>query len=117
MMMKIGDTLNFTWKLPVGLPALAKDEVHVWRAQLDGSPMRVQELLSTLAPDERERAGRFHFTKDRDRFIVARGTLRSLLGLYLDREPGRLRFGYNPYGKPHLMEERHQDDLNFNLSH
>jgi 4'-phosphopantetheinyl transferase len=96
---------------------LRGDEVHVWRARLDGPSARTRELLSALSPDERERAWRFHFTKDRDHFVVARGLLRSILGLYLGREPGQLRFGYGPHGKPYLIGENDQDGLRFNLSH
>ena len=115
--MKVSDTLNVSWETPTLPPALVDAEVHVWRAQLDESLARMRELLSTLAPDERDRAVRFHFTKDRNRFIIARGLLRSILGLYLNGEPGRLRFGYGPHGKPYLMGEHNQGGLHFNLSH
>ena len=44
-------------------------------------------LERLLSKSERQRAGRFRFARDRERFIVARATLRILLGKYLDKPP------------------------------
>lgn len=96
---------------------LAGDEVHVWRARLDVPPTRAERLLGLLARDERERAERFHFQRDRDRFIAARGLLRSILGGYLNVEPGSLRFDYGARGKPSLAPEHNPEGLRFNVSH
>jgi 4'-phosphopantetheinyl transferase len=75
-----------------------------------------ERLYGTLAEDERQRAARFHFARDRDRFIAARGFLRDVLGRYLRVAPAELRFVYSPYGKPALGAEFDQR-LRFNLSH
>jgi 4'-phosphopantetheinyl transferase len=96
---------------------LGSDEVHVWRASLDLEASCVQSLLSTLSEEERVRAERFCFQKDREHFIVARGLLRAILGRYLDMQPSQLRFCYSPYGKPTLTRESGGDMLQFNLSH
>ncbi len=98
-------------------PSLPGHEVHVWRASLEASSQRVQELSSLLAADERGRAERFHFERDRAHFIVARGLLRTLLGGYLGLEPEALLFGYGSYGKPHLQAGHTSKELNFNVSH
>jgi 4'-phosphopantetheinyl transferase len=92
-------------------------EVHVWRATLDQSPAAVRELFDVLAPDERQRAGRFHFQSDRDHFVVARGALREILSSYLGVRPGQLSFSCNPYGKPELDASWGVEDLRFNVSH
>ena len=94
---------------------IGEDEVHVWQARLDAPAPRIDALRDTLSPDERERAARFRFERDRERFIVARGLLRRLLGEYLDLSPEQIRFGYGPRGKPFLAEP--DDTLRFNLSH
>src|SRR5262245_49624616 len=96
---------------------LENDEVHVWRAVLDRTPMRVRSLRQLLAANEQGRADRFRFQKDREHFIVARGLLRIILGRYLNRQPNQLRFGYSQYGKPALSEESGCPGLRFNLSH
>lgn len=96
---------------------LPKCEIHIWCERLNQPESRIQELLQTLAPDERSRAERFHFRKDRENFIVSHGILRAILGRYLNREPGQLRFCYGPYGKPALAGEGGSAPLRFNLSH
>ncbi len=91
---------------------LDRDEVHVWRVDLDGAPEAA--VASSLSADERERARRFRFERDRQRFVAARGLLRRLVGRYLDQEPARVRFGYGPRGKPFVDAA---GGLRFNVSH
>ena len=86
----------------------------MWVAGLDVPPSRLGFLAGLLSADERERAGRFHFPRDRDRFVAGRGQLRELLGRYLRRPPDGLRFRYSAYGKPGLEES---GGLHFNVSH
>lgn len=108
-------SLESSWEQSPESPALTKDDVHVWKASLDRTPSEINSLKQTLTPDEQKRANRFRFEKHRDRFIVGRGVLRTILGGYLDRHPDQLRFQYAPYGKPSLSAE--VDALSFNLSH
>ena len=105
------------WCSPPTTIRLGSDEVHVWRADLTLSASRVESLEQTLSTDERERAQRFCFQTDREHFIVARASLRAILGCYLDVEPDELRFCYSPKGKPALSSESLGGDLRFNLSH
>jgi len=95
---------------------LASDEVHSWCASLDVSPETSARLYATLTPDERTRRERFRFERDQQRFIVARGVLRDLLGRYLQIQPGKISFVYNAFGKPDLSPE-FANRLKFNLSH
>lgn len=103
-------------RLPADLTLLS-DEVHVWCASLDMTTPHMQPLQDALSADELERASRFHFAKDRRRFVVARGVLRSLLGRYLGVEPRQLRFSYSAYGKPALVPTSGETGLRFNVSH
>jgi 4'-phosphopantetheinyl transferase len=91
----------------VELPA---DEVHVWLADLNQPSDNLRPLLSQ---DEIARAGRFHFAKDRNHYIVARGLLRQLLAAYLGAAAAEFRFDYAEKGKPSLAEV----DVQFNLAH
>jgi 4'-phosphopantetheinyl transferase len=89
--------------------------VDCWCARLDVSDETAGALYETLSPDERTRAARLRFERDRRRFVVARGVLRALLGRYLEIPAGSVRFVYNPFGKPALAPEL--GGLKFNLSH
>jgi 4'-phosphopantetheinyl transferase len=91
--------------------------VHVLSARLDVAAARRGSLRATLSRDERERAGRFRFDVHRDRFVVARGLLREILGAFLGVSPARLAFEYGPHGKPSLAAPFAAEDLRFNVSH
>lgn len=69
-----------------------------------------------LSSDELARAERFHYPKDRSAFVIARASLRWLLGNYLGCPPESLSFKYGTYGKPFLTGSE-RGKLNFNLSH
>jgi 4'-phosphopantetheinyl transferase len=98
-------------------PALPPGEVHVWRVDLDLAPPRVAALAATLAADERARACRYRLDRQRDRWVVARGALRAILGGYLGADPAGLRLAADPTGKPHLDTEDGPAPLRFNLAH
>ena len=108
---------NTVWEVIREPMRLCSGEVHVWRASLEQPPRSLAKLLATLTPDETERAERFHFDRDRHRFIAARGTLRAILSGYLNVEPGQLRFRYSDHGKPSLLPEIASERLRFNVSH
>lgn len=102
------------WTAPSLSLSLESGSVHVWRISLEQPSDRLDRFRRTLEPDELNRAGRFHFEKHRQHFIVARGFLRSVVAGYLETQPEALRFSYGAYGKPKLASEH---VLHFNLSH
>jgi 4'-phosphopantetheinyl transferase len=89
-------------------------QIDVRFAALDATEPVMRQLRATLAADELERATRFHFARDRDRFVVGRGLLRALLADYTGAAPAELQFDYSAYGKPRL---RNTDGVSFNVSH
>lgn len=105
------------WQQPPAALLLGRGEIHLWRAELDLPPAQVARLAQSLSPEERDRAARFHFDRDRDRFRAGRGLLRATLGRYLGREPGQVAFAYSTYGKPLLAPQPGAEDIRFNVSH
>lgn len=105
------------WQTPPVNLALGENEIHVWRASLDWSAIDVYQLQTTLAEDERNRAARFYFHKDREHYMACRGFLREILGRYLHVAPGEIRLSYGPYGKPQLGSSMCRRDISFNVSH
>ena len=103
------------WAIDVALD-LAPDEVHCWSVPLGVPAGAFPGLFETLTQDERDRAARLRFERDRRRFVVARAALRELLGRYVGTAPDQIRFAYNPSGKPELRPE-YGCSLKFNLSH
>ena len=110
-------TYNRQWHSPPQTFTLNHDEVHVWRSSLRWPDAQIQQWKTLLSTDERERADRFYFEKDREAYIAARGVLRLLIGRYLAIEPTEIRFDYGPQGKPALTSSSEYPPLRFNLSH
>ncbi len=102
------------WAHPAPANSLKSGVVHIWRASLDAHYHQRDRLTGFLAPDELNRASRFHFERDRSRYSIGRGLLRLLIGRYLDRHPAALSFVYTLRAKPYLPNP---DTLAFNVSH
>lgn len=104
--------MTIAWETPVRWPRLRDDEIHVWCVELDEAA-DAAALATCLSASERERAGGLPSSAHRRRFVVARATLRRLLGRYLGQEPGAVVFACGAHGKPFLP----QGGLHFNVSH
>lgn len=81
---------------------------------LDVEAGTLARYASWLDITERERAARFRYDRDRNRFVARRGQLRELLGRDLGIAPEALRLAEDSHGKPVLLDD---PDLYFNLSH
>ena len=110
-------TKHTMWPPPPAALRLQPRQVDIWRVHLKLPADALRALQETLSEDETGRAARFHFQRDRERFIAAHGGLRDILGRYLCVEPRQLEFRANPYGKPGLSEAFAGERLEFNLSH
>jgi 4'-phosphopantetheinyl transferase len=96
-------------------PELPAECVHIWRLCLNEMPFETTGTV--LASDEQARASRFHFEKDRRRYVRCRTALRELLALYLHSIPSHIKLTYSPSGKPELAEEQNPHKMRFNVSH
>lgn len=96
--------------VPVRIPAPASFEL--WLVRLDVELSAADADL--LDDQERARAARFAFERDRRRFVAAHAALRRLLGDKTGQAPHMLRFDIGSLGKPRL---RGRADAVFSLSH
>ena len=101
------------WALAASPPALGAGEVHAWCVDLDAAGADGGAEATGLSADERARAARFHFARDRVRFLRGRAALRHLLAGYAGLEARALVFAQGAHGKPALPGT----GLEFNLSH
>jgi 4'-phosphopantetheinyl transferase len=100
--------------------SIRPDTVQVWAFVLDGPPDFIERCRSLLSPEERQRADRFVFERDRIRHTVAHALLRHLLSRYClsdfpSLSPQSLRFSTTQPGKPALQFPT--VPLQFNLTH
>ena len=93
--------------------------VDVWLVQDEISDPRLHaEYRRLLTPEERDQEHRFHFVRDRRRYLITRALVRTVLSRYLDIEPADWRFAPNPYGRPHVVNAGYEQcGLCFNISH
>jgi 4'-phosphopantetheinyl transferase len=103
------------WTPPRGVRKPGSSEIHVWLLSLDDAGGGPDLPASPLDAEERARAGRFRFERDRDRFVRCRAALRALLARYLGRPAASVRLALGPHGKPRLAEG--DEALQFNVSH
>jgi 4'-phosphopantetheinyl transferase len=98
-------------------PAISAGEVQIWTIPLDPPAEIVDRLARLVSGEERERADRFRAGPLRDRFLVGRGAMRTILGRCLSEAPERLIFRAGPFGKPGLAGAHGSSGVEFNLSH
>ncbi len=111
--MNITDS-GFQIAAPLTLP---EDGVDVWRVDLEAIAADESRWQQVLSSDELTRASRFHFVRDRQRFIAARAWLRMILAGYLRTDPNGLTFTYSEKEKPSLGPAFDGSDVSFNVSH
>ena len=87
-------------------------KIHVHCIDLDAADLDPARIEAILEPDERTRAARFRFARDRRRYVARHAALRMLLGIHHEIAPDALRFTLNAQGKPSLA-----DGPAFNMSH
>jgi 4'-phosphopantetheinyl transferase len=107
---------NSSFKID-GRLALLEDEVQVWRVDLEAIRSHESRWQEILSADEANRASRFHFPIDRQRFVASRAWLRTILAGYLGVGSKQLRFSYSAKQKPSLAPPHDASGINFNLSH
>jgi 4'-phosphopantetheinyl transferase len=103
------------WPVPEKVDELYAAQVDVWCAELDAPWLDPEKYQASLADPELARADAFHYEVDRRRFLLRRGILRQLIGVYLKSPPGIIQFETNPYGKLSLLIGT-GDDLQFNMT-
>ena len=76
--------------------------MHVWKVPLRASTSRLAALRDALSPEEHLRSHIYRFQEDRQRFVVARGLLRTILARYMHANPGEVCFAVSQTGNPEL---------------
>src|SRR6185437_10433726 len=104
-----------SWPHAEPVPQLETNGVHVWAWDLDCPPH--DSDWSVLSNEETLRARRFVYPVDRDRYVRAHATMRTLLGGYLGIEAARINFSTHAYGKPQFEPAPGAPSIHFNLTH
>jgi len=93
-----------TWNTPTENVFQKREGTHVWLIESKKFEKEYfAHLWDKLSLTEKERALRFHFERDRKRFVLTHGVLRELLGKYFESDE-EMFFGENEFGKPFLIQ-------------
>jgi 4'-phosphopantetheinyl transferase len=90
--------------------------VHIWRVDLMRSFADFEQLRTLLSAPEQTRLAKFHFSRDQQRFGIARASLRKILASYFAADPKSLEIATTQFGKPYLSQPEYAS-LSFNVSH
>ena len=98
--------------------SIVPDEVHIWSLILQTIPNhRWLALEATLSSEERARASRFRFDRDRHAYVAARGLARHMLSHFAGCLPTAWQFTDDKYGKPRIVDPLPNRPLSFNVTH
>lgn len=99
-------------------PVRDPQAVHVWFCELSRHASCQTSFAAELSDEERARAARFAFERDRQRFILSHGLLRRVLSRYTLMNADEIHFAVGEHGKPVLSASSEAArDIQFSLSH
>jgi 4'-phosphopantetheinyl transferase len=102
------------------LLALPPRDIHLWLSFYNeitdkGLLGHYRELL---VAEEKEQEQRFHFSRDRHRYLVTRAMVRTVLSRYTLTDPASWLFSVGAYGRPEIANvESRSETPSFNISH
>jgi 4'-phosphopantetheinyl transferase len=96
---------------------LTAGQIDIWFAEVDRPPSEIRNFEALLSPREASRAQRFRFMRDRNRYVVRHGVLRTLLARYMDIRPRQVDIQCDANGKPYLAGRQNEGCLQFSDSH
>jgi 4'-phosphopantetheinyl transferase len=106
---------NISWQSHTDCDFLINDHIiDVWRINISANLSKLDYFTSLLNTAEIIRGDKYYQTKDKNRFIISRGALRHILGLYFQQSPATITFSLSINKKPFV---ENQSGLQFNISH
>ena len=105
-----------TWLLPPPVVEPDDNEVHVWMIRTAAAAGNDRNLEIVLSAEERERAAKFKFDKDRRLYVASHAGLRLVLAGYSLIDAKQIQFTLGAAGKPQLAQAA-ATGWQFNLSH
>ena len=105
---------------PFDLEAGRSSAIHLWcsfYSELEDEAL-LREYRTLLTESERQQELRFHFARDRRRYLVTRALVRTVLSRYADVAPAEWTFAVNDYGRPLIANAAAAArQISFNVSH
>jgi 4'-phosphopantetheinyl transferase len=93
----------------------SSSHVDLWLFSITPDSKHSSAFFSSLCQSEQDKANKFHFAVDREKYIISHGIMRRLLSSYLGCNPTDISYKVNAYGKPTLASSN--PSIHFNLTH
>jgi len=100
--------------------ALSATRLDLWMVFTDGvrDAGLIAQCRTLLSSGEREQEARFHFARDRHRYLMTRALVRDVLSRYAPIPPSGWHFSANAFGRPEVANATPlARRISFNLSH
>jgi len=107
---------NITWLDSSGCPFRINNGIDVWSISFNPLLPVPEVSLAVISADEVARANRFYQQKDRNRFMLSRWVLRTILAKYIGVQAAEIEFEAGKNKKPHIKNNGGLD-LHYNMSH
>ncbi|MGN6393952.1 MAG: 4'-phosphopantetheinyl transferase family protein [Mucilaginibacter sp.] len=108
--------MDVIWLEPSICSFRINKSVDIWSISINPLLPVPGSRLAILPADEKDRANRFYRQNDRNRFLISRWALRTILARYLGLEPSAMIFEAGKNKKPHIKNPGGLS-LHYNLSH
>ena len=102
---------NFNWDIK-----LSQKGIHLFLCDLDMLKVKYDFFYFLISKEEKEKAKKFHFERDKICYVTSHGILRTILSQYLNLHTNKILFETNDFGKPSLKNHSRKAVF-FNLSH
>jgi 4'-phosphopantetheinyl transferase len=99
---------------------LHPDKVELWLAFCDeiADEGLLADYRRLLVEEEQQKEARFHFARDRHRYLITRALVRTVLSRYAAVAPQDWRFVEDAYGRPQIINpDPAARRISFNISH
>jgi 4'-phosphopantetheinyl transferase len=112
----VGSVSAIHWREAPSTFPLHPHDVHVYAGTLDHAADHAADHAdqALLSLEERARAARFRFERDRRRYVAGRSMLRRILSRYTGVSPDQLLLRTGARGKPSLVQK---PVVHFNVAH
>ncbi|MES2109204.1 MAG: 4'-phosphopantetheinyl transferase superfamily protein [Bacteroidota bacterium] len=107
---------DIDWLEPSACPFKVGDGIDVWSISFNPLLPVPDTCLAVISADDVARANKFYQQKDRNRFMISRWILRTILAKYIHLQPVEIEFESGKNKKPHVKNAGRQN-LHYNMSH
>lgn len=103
---------SIDWKPFTGCKSIGEESIHIFKCRISDSYVKIENCYKNeLSKKELLKSERFLHIKDKQTYIVAKYTLRSLLSLFLNKPAKDIEFHTRGNKKPGIS------GMEFNISH